>query len=254
MEEKVYVSVVIIVRNEERNLADCLSTVKWADEVVLFDDGSTDKTAEIAKEFGVKVLKGNFPNEGAKRNFAYSQARNRWVLSLDADERVTPELAKEITSLLKRKNIFHNGFSIPRRNYIGNYWIRYGGFYPAGQLRLFKKDAFSYEETTVHPRAFLKGSCGHLKSDLVHYSWKDFNHLFAKLNSQSDLEAKKILVKKKVSLGRYLYRAVDRFVRRYFVKKGYRDGFIGFIMAFSDSLYQLFSYAKYWEIRKNSKL
>ncbi len=251
MKDKVPVSVVVIAKNEEKNLLDCLSTVKWADEVILFDDGSTDKTAEIARELEAKVVKGNLANEGAKRNFAYGQARNEWVLSLDADERVSPELVTEITSLLKRKDIFHKGFSIPRRNYIGNYWIRHGGFYPAGQLRLFKKDVFSYEETTVHPRAFLKGSCGHLKSDLIHYSWKNFNHLFAKLNSQSDLEAKKMLNKKKVGMSHYLYRAIDRFVRRYFVKKGYRDGFIGFIMAFQDSLYQIFSYAKYWEMKRN---
>jgi glycosyltransferase involved in cell wall biosynthesis len=251
---KVRISVVIITKNEEANIADCLKSVfGWVDEIILVDDQSTDMTKQIAEKFTDKIFVRKMDNEGAHRNWAYAQASNLWVFSLDADERVTPELRDAIINLFKSEPEFQ-AYTVRRRNYLGDYWLRYGGEYPAAQLRLFRKDKFKYEEAEVHPRVFLEGGCGHLKADLIHYSWKDFGDFLAKLNRQTTLEAQKwYSTKRKMPLGKALWRVQDRFFRRYLHKKGYKDGFMGFMIACFDSVYQLMSYAKYWEMKKYAK-
>ena len=139
------VSVVVITKNEGARLAECLQSVSWADEIVVLDDESTDNTVEVAKSFGAKVHRRKMDIEGKHRNYAYSLARNEWVLSLDADERVTPELRQEILETLQGKPSC-NGYTIPRKNFVGNVWARYGGMYPSAQLRLFRKGIFRYDE------------------------------------------------------------------------------------------------------------
>jgi glycosyltransferase involved in cell wall biosynthesis len=251
---KLNLSVVILTKNEEKNIEDCLKSVYgWAEEIIVVDDESQDKTRQLAKKYTDKIFVRKMDIEGRHRNWAYSQAKNEWVLSLDADERVTEELKDEISKILSKDTEF-SGFTIPRRNFLGDYWVRWGGEYPSAQLKLFKKDKFRWEEVQVHPRAFLEGKCGHLKNDIIHYSWRNFEHFFDKINSQTTLEAKKwISTKRKMSGFHAFWRAVDRFFRRFIRKKGYKDGFYGFMIAFADSLYQILSYAKYREMRQNLK-
>lgn len=242
-------SVVVVTKNEEENIDLCLGSVHgWADEIVVVDDQSTDKTVELAGKFTDKVFHRKMDVEGAHRNWAYAQASNDWVLSLDADERVTPELREEISQIIARPE--HALYTIPRRNYIGNYWVKYGGQYPSAQLRLFRKGCFRYEETYVHPRAFSEGTTGHLKSDIIHHSYRDFAHFLQKLNGQTSLEAKKWAEDgRNIKMSKALWRAFDRFLRTYIRKKGYKDGFIGFMVAYFASVYQVMSYAKYWQIK-----
>jgi len=251
--EKTPLSVVVLTKNEESNIGDCLKSVEWADEIIIVDDFSTDKTSQIASGYTDKVYKRKMDNEGIHRNWAYSRARNKWVLSLDADELVTPELKKEIERLLNGKVDF-SAFSVPLRNYIGNHWVRYGGWYPAGKVRLFKKNEFKYEEVGVHPRVFIDGKCGHLKGDIIHKGYPDFAHFLDSLNRQTTLEAQKWVADGRImSLGRALRKAHDRFFKTFILKRGYRDGFVGFMVAFFASLYQIMSYAKYWELRKDTQ-
>ncbi len=253
MSDKTPLSCVVITKNEEANIEECLRSVYgWADEIIVVDDESSDRTLELAKRYANKVYSRKMDIEGRHRNWAYAQASNNWILSLDADERATDGLKREITEMLNKDTIFA-GFTIPRRNLLGSYWLRWGGQYPAAQLKLFRKDRFKWEEVQVHPRAFLDGKCGHLQNDIIHYSWRDFAHFFDKINSQSTLEAKKwIFTKRRMSLPHALWRTVDRFFRKFIRKKGYKDGFYGFIAALSDSLYQIMSYAKYWEMKRCS--
>jgi glycosyltransferase involved in cell wall biosynthesis len=191
--------------------------------------------------------------EGRHRNFAYAQAKNTWVLSLDADERATEELKREIKETLS-KHSEYNGFTIPRRNFIGDYWVRYGGWYPSPQLKLFKKDKFRYEEVGVHPRAFMDDPCGHLKSDIIHYSYKNLEDFIAKLNNQTTREAQKWFDQNKPMRAiRFLWRAADRFIRTYIGRKGYKDGFIGFVVAFNAAFYQIISYLKYQELARERR-
>lgn len=247
-------SVVILTKNEERNIKDCLeSVVGWADEILIIDDNSIDNTVAIARKYTDRIIVRKMDIEGRHRNFVYSQAKNLWVLSLDADERVTPELKNEIKDALK-VDTKYNGFTIPRRNFIGNYWVKYAGWYPSPQLKLFKKDKFRYEEVDVHPRAFMDDPCGHLKSDIIHYSYKNIEDFLNKLNNQTTREAQKWHAQNKpMHLGRFLWRTYDRFMRTYFTRKGYKDGFIGFSVSFFAGFYQFLSYLKYREIVKDNK-
>lgn len=245
-------SVVVLTKNEESCIASCLESVKWADEIIVVDDESTDKTVEIVKQYSAKVFHRKMDIEGKHRNWAYAQARNAWVLSLDADETVTPELKIEIEKAIESDEFV--AYDIPLRNFISNYWVRYGGWYPASKVRLFKKDKFRYEEAEVHPRAFADGACGHLKSDIVHRGYPDLEHFLNSVNRQSTLEAVKwINTGRKMTLLWATWRTVDRFFRRYFGKKAYKDGMYGFVIAYFDSLYQILSYVKFREMQNKNK-
>jgi glycosyltransferase involved in cell wall biosynthesis len=251
--EKNEIAVVILSKNESKNIRDCISSAKViSEEIIVIDDFSVDETVKIAESLGVTVLVKKMVNEGVHRNWAYSQARNLWVLSLDSDERVTPELQDEIKGInLNTCDLV--AFTIPRRNHIGNYWLKHGGQYPAAQLKLFRKDKFQYEEVQVHPRAFLEGKCGHLTKDIIHYSYRDFADFLNKLNKQTTLEAQKwIATGRKMSFGHALWRTIDRFFRKFIGKRGYRDGFMGFMLGVFDSIYQIISYAKYWELKRKN--
>jgi glycosyltransferase involved in cell wall biosynthesis len=247
-------SVVILTKNEEKNIRNCLkSVVGWADEILVVDDESTDSTVNIAREYTDRIISRKMDIEGRQRNFAYNQARNLWVLSLDADERVTDGLKSEIGQVIADQAQY-NGFTIPRRNYIGDYWVKYGGWYPSPQLKLFRKDKFRYEEVGVHPRAFMDDPCGHLKSDIIHYSYKNIEDFLNKLNNQTTREAQKWFAQNKpMRLGRFIYRSIDRFIRAYIGRKGYKDGVIGLSVAFFAGLYQFLSYLKYREIIRGNK-
>jgi len=254
MEMKAALTIVVLTKNEERRIEKCLASAVWADEIIVVDDGSVDRTVEIAKRYTDRIFTKRMEIEGAHRNWAYAQAKNLWVLSLDADEIITPELRDEIAEALSKKPQ-ENGFTIPRRNYIGDYWVKHGGWYPSPQLKLFRKDKFKYEEVEVHPGAFMDDPCGHLKSDIIHYSYRNFEDFLAKLNRQTTWEAKKWYDQNKpMRLVRFSWRTMDRFIRTYIVKRGYLDGHTGFMVAFFASLYQIISYAKYQElVREKNK-
>ena len=181
MPNKIALSVVVITKNEGTRLADCLKSVDWADEVIVVDDKSADDTVAVARAHGAKVFERAMDIEGKHRNYAYSLANHDWVFSLDADERVTPELKQEIIETLKN-NPSCNGYAVPRRNFVGNTWVRYGGMYPSAQLRLFRKGQFRYDEQAeVHPQAYMQDPRGTLKNDILHYTYRDFTDAIAKL-------------------------------------------------------------------------
>lgn len=242
------ISVVVITRNEGENVAECLKSVLWADEIVVLDDNSTDDTHRIAKLYTDKVFSRRMDVEGIHRNYAYSLARNNWVLSLDADERVTKELAEELKTAFRGESA-HKAYTIPIRTFIGDRWIRYGGWYPAPKVRLFDKRFFKYEEAEVHPRVFIQGTCGHLTKDIIHYSYRDFHDFFESLNNQTTLEAKKwFSQKRKIGFLKMCRKFLDRFLKSYILKQGYRDGLLGFVVSYGSGLYQFMSYVKYREM------
>lgn len=251
---KLPLSVVVLTKNEEKNIAECLESVfGWVDEIIIVDDESTDKTVAIAQKWADKILHRRMDNEGRHRNWAYAQARSEWVLSLDADEMVSPALKEELFTVLAMTK-FH-AFSIPLRNYIGNYWVRYGGWYPAGKLRLFQKSRFKYEEVEVHPRVFLDGETGHLQKDIIHKGYPDFAHFLASQNRQTTLEAQKwIRTGRHMSFGQACWRTIDRFFRHFLGKQGFRDGLIGLKVAMLASRYQAVSYMKYLKMKRGQSV
>ena len=251
---KVPISVVIIAKNEEDNMQDCLNSVKgWADEIIVVDDNSTDRTAAISREHGALILARTMDNEGIHRNWAAAQARHEWVLYLDADERVTPELQQEIDTVLPSTT--HVAFSIPFRTYIGSYWVNHSGWYPGSKTRMVRKSRFRYEEAKVHPRVFYDGTCGHLTKDIIHYGYPDLAHFLASLNRQTSLEAQKwVDTGRKMSMLTGFWRTIDRFFRSYIGRRGWKGGFMGFVIAYFSSLYEIMSYIKYYEIVRGIKV
>jgi len=260
--KKNLLTVIILTKNEEERISDCIdSVVGWADEIIVFDDESRDRTKEIAESKGAKVFVKKMEVEGTHRNWAYGHATCEWVLSLDADERMTSELKDEITEKIAL-NPKEDAFTMPRKNYIGDYWIRGGGLYPAAQLKLFRKDKFKWEEVEVHPRAFLddRENYGHLKKDMIHYSYRDWSDFLSKSNRQTTLEAKKwynVYLEKpgkaryKMNVYHAVWRGLNRFRSAFINRRGYIDGFIGFMIAYFACLYQIISCAKFWELYKN---
>lgn len=252
--ETIPVSVVIIAKNEEQRLEDCLRSVRWAREIIVLDDMSTDRTVDIARQYTDKIYQRPMDVEGRQRNFAYEKATQDWILSLDADERVTPELVKEIRSVCTNAPNPHTCYAVPIKTFIGTEWIRGAGYYPAAKARLFRRGKFRYEEAGIHPRAIYEGSCGMLKGDILHYSCQNLEQWIGKFNRETTLEAQKwILDGRRVTLAASLRKTIDRFLKNYFLKQGYRFGFHGFLMSVFHGLYQLFAYAKYREMKQRGR-
>lgn len=251
--EKIPMSVVIIAKNEQDNIENCLKSVSWANELIVVDDYSSDDTVNIARQFTDKIFLRKMENEGVHRNYAYSMARNNWVLSIDADERASEGMKKELETFFKTKQK-DIAYSFPIKTYIGNRWIRYGGWYPADKIRLFDKRFFKYEEAEVHPGVRLDGTWGRLKSDIVHYSYGNFHDYFASLNNQTTLEAKKwFRERRKIGFLKMQRKFIHRFLKSYIQCQGFRDGLVGFMIAYGGGLYQLMSYVKYREMLQNEK-
>lgn len=249
-DDKFPISVCMIVKNEERRLEDALNSVSWAKEIVIIDDESTDNTVAIARRYTDKIIRRKMDIEGRQRNFSFENASQKWILTMDADERVSPELAQSIQETLS-KETEHTGFDLPVKTFIGKRWVKGAGYYPARKLRVFQKGKFKYEETRVHPRVHLEGTSGELQGDLMHYSCENFTQYITKFNRETSLEAEKwIRDNRKVSLPNILRKTVDRFLKYYFLKGGISDGFLGYFMSTFHSLYQLHSYAKYWEMTR----
>jgi len=253
MSKKAPLSIVIITKNEAERLEDCLKSVSWANDIIVLDDLSIDNTAKIARKYTDRVYERRMDVEGRHRNYGYSLAKNEWVFSLDADERITDELREELKHFLK-KEAEHVVFTVPIKAFIGERWVRHGGWYPGRKVRLFRKDNFKYEEVKVHPRVFYEGSCGHLKHPILHYSYKNFHEFIESLNKQTTLEAEKWFDEKRViGTGKALRKTCDRFLKAYILKKGFLDGLTGFMFAMAAGLYQIFSYAKYQEMLRKEK-
>jgi glycosyltransferase involved in cell wall biosynthesis len=254
-------SVVIVARNEEKRLPDCVASVRdYVDEIVVVDDQSTDNTRELAASLGAKVFSRKMENEGRHRNWAYAQATGEWVFSVDADERPTPELMREMRQAIADTE--HTHFCIPFKNYIGKRWVRRGGWYPAPKVKLFKRGFFKYAEVQVHPPIITEGTCGRLNNDVLHYSYRDWEDFFRKTNILSTLEAQKwydLSLKDpkkagaKMNLVHALWRTFDRFFRHFVVKQGFRDGLVGLMVAYGASMYQLISYVKYVELKERER-
>lgn len=247
------ISIVIIAKNEEARIEDALKSARWADEIVVVDDMSTDRTVEIARKYTDKIFTRKMVVEGRHRNWANSQATGDWVISIDCDERITPELAKEIRETVNEEGKDYEGFNLPIKSFIGKRWIRYGGYYPAAKLRMFRKGALKYDEDQeVHPRVYFKGKTKTFKGDVEHYHVKDFTHYLRKFNRETSLEAKKwVIDKRKISFPKVLRKMSTRFIKYYFMAKGYKDGILGLVMCHFHGFYQLISYFKYREMIAN---
>lgn len=254
--ERVPLSVVILTKNEERNIKDCLESVfGWADEIIVIDDESVDRTVEIVQRYTDKVFIKKMDIEGRHRNWAASKAKNDWVLMIDADERVTPELQEEIDEILSKNDKKIVAYWIPQKAYLGSKWLRYGGW-NAPHIKFYNKNYLKWKEDlaeVVHCGIEIKkGFQGrNLRSYLIHYNYKNIESFISKVNRQTTLQAIKwYLQGRKMSLLHGAWRSLDRFWRRYVRKKGYRDGYYGFVAAVLSGFYEFAAYSKLREIRE----
>ena len=244
-------SVVIITYNEEENIRACLESVKWAEEIVIVDAFSSDKTAEIAREFTSKVFQNRWTNFSKQKNLALAKASNEWVLNIDADERATSELKQEILAILNSERQSFDGYYIPIRNHYLGKWIRHCGWYPDYHLRLFRRGKGRFNERIIHESVVVEGRKGYLKSDLRHYSYKDLSDHLSKIDKFSSLAAQEMFTHdKRARVFELLFRPLVKFIKMYLIKRGYLDGVYGLIISIMGSFYVFTKYLKLWELSK----
>lgn len=242
-------SVIIITKNEGLNIRACLESVAWADEIVVVDSGSDDDTVSIAREFTPHVYVRDWPGFGAQKNRALDYATKEWVLSVDADERVTPGLREEIRAVLATNQA--EGYKIPRHSSFCGRFINHSGWRPDYVLRLFRRDKGRFSDALVHESVQFDGRIAKLKQSLLHYSYRDFEDVLAKLNSYSSAAAKMAARKgKRGSLSQAIVHGVWAFIRTYFLRAGFLDGREGFMLAVMNAENSYYRYIKLWFSQK----
>jgi len=245
-------SVIIITHNEEENLPRCLQSVKWADEVVVVDSHSTDRTPQIAADHGCVYFDLDWSGFGAAKQAALDRATGDWVLSIDADEAVSDELGTSIAGVVKG-NHSYSGFEMPRcTNFLGR-WIRHCGWYPDYILRLFRRDSGRFNQAVVHESIAVKGPIGRLAGDLLHYSYPNLEKYFTKSNRYTTLGAEEAFRHgKRAGMADLLFRPPISFFKHYIQKAGFLDGPQGLLVSSLSAAAVFNKYAKLWHLEKQA--
>ncbi len=236
--------IAIITKNAAAHLDACLAALTWADRIVVLDSGSTDNTLDIARSHGAEIHQTpDWPGFGPQKNRCLALLDTDWILALDADEVLTPELIDEIRSTLAEPQA--DVYALPRlSNYCGR-WIRHSGWHPDFVSRLFKRGTSRYSEDLVHERLIFTGSAIRLQNHMLHYSFDDLDQVLAKVNSYSTAGAKQRQLRgQQASLGKALWHGLLAFVRSYILRRGFMDGREGFILAVSNAEGTYYRYLK----------
>ena len=258
------ISVCLATFNEEKNIRDCLESVKWADEIVIVDGTSSDKTVEIASSIGrsasgqkkpkIKIIVRENPLMfHINKQKAFEAASGDWILYLDADERVTPKLRDEILKVINHQSSVtshqYNGFWIPRKNIIFGKWIKHTGWYPDHQLRLFKRGRAYLPCQSVHEQPKLSGKAGYLKNPLLHYNYQTVSQFIRKLNILYTENDKNVFLAegKKIKWQDAIRFPFNEFLKRFFKEKGYKDGLHGLVLSILQAFSIFVTFAKIWE-------
>ena len=247
-------SVILITKNEEANLKECLESVSFANEIIVVDSQSNDKTQEIAQSFGAKLeITSDWPGFGPQKNRALNLATQKWVLSIDADERVTPALKQEILAVISSKDPA-NCYAIPRSSWYCGRFMKHSGWYPDYVDRLFKRGTAKFSDHLVHERLLPDGSVAKLKNHFLHYSFKDFSQVLKKVDAYSTASAEQAYLKgKRSSVGKAIGHGLWAFIRTYFLRLGFLDGSQGLALAISNAEGTYYRYIKIWLIEQSGK-
>jgi glycosyltransferase involved in cell wall biosynthesis len=239
--------VVVVTRNEEERIRVCLESVAWADELIVVDAESEDKTASIARELTDHVIVRPWPGYAAQKNFGIEQARARFILSLDADETVSPALRAEIERVVEADGPA-DGYEVPRRNIFWGRWVRHGGLYPDWQVRLFRRGRGRFGVRAVHESVAVDGTVARLTGHLEHRSYRDVADFLARADRYSTLAAEDWMAQgRRVRVWDFVLRPLGRFLSMYVVGRGFLDGWRGFLLAALYAYYVLIRSAKVWE-------
>lgn len=238
-------SVIIITKNEENAIGECLASVNWADEVIVVDSGSTDKTVEICKSYGAKVLTtDDWPGFGRQKNRALNLASNEWVLSIDADEKISKQLRDEIQNAINDNEV-NVAFRMPRNSSYCGQFILHCGWRPDYVTRLFPKVGAKFSDDLVHERILFEGEIKTLKEPLLHISYIDLEEVLDKTNRYSSDGAAMLYAQgRNSSLSKAILHGFWAFVRTYFLRLGFLDGRMGFILAISNAETTYYRYLK----------
>jgi len=246
----VKLSVTLITLNEEQNIRRTLESVNWADEIIVLDSGSTDGTVAICREYTDKVFPQQWLGFSGQKNAAIDRATGEWVLSLDADEPVEAELADEIREIIASPNAL-DGYRIPRKTFFLGKWIRYGGWYPDLNLRLFQRGKGRFEVRLVHEAVKVSGTVGTTRHAILHYAYPDLTSYLDTINRYStlavDVMAVKGIDRGKTGVLNILFRPLLTFLYRYIVRRGFLDGKHGLVLNIFHAVYVFSKYAKAWE-------
>jgi glycosyltransferase involved in cell wall biosynthesis len=245
-------SVIIITKNEALNIRECLESVKWADEIIVVDSGSTDDTVAICHEYTAHIYSHDWPGFGVQKNRALSYATGEWVLSLDADERVTPELHAEIVAVINNGSL--DGYEIPRLSSFCGRYMHHSGWYPDYVNRLFRRGHGRFTDDLVHERVIISGTLGRLKHNLLHESFRDLAQLLGKMNHYSSAGAEMMTQKgRDASLSQAIFHGLWAFIRSYFLRAGFLDGREGFMLAVSTAEGTYYRYVKRLLMQKRGR-
>ncbi|MBI5437419.1 MAG: glycosyltransferase family 2 protein [Nitrosomonadales bacterium] len=246
-------SVIIITKNEAANIRACLESVAWADEIIVVDSNSTDTTPEICKELGAQVYVHDWPGFGAQKNRALGYATHDWVFSIDADERVTPELRASIEAVLHNETDTCAAYRISRLSSYCGRFMRHSGWYPDHIVRLFRRDAARFSDDLVHEQLRVEGQIGQLDGELLHYAFTDTEEVLQKVNHYSSAGAAMMQRRgRQTTLTGAVLRGLWSFIRTYFLRAGFLDGREGFMLAVSNAEGTYYRYLKLMLLNKKS--
>ena len=253
------ISAFVITFNEEIHIQACLESLSFCDEIVVIDSFSSDKTVEIAESFGAKVIQREWPGYRAQKAFGLSQVENRWVLNIDADERVSPELRGRIFEVLEGRHLGTPenpvvGFALNRVVFHLGRWWRSGGWYPEYRLRFFLKEEVRWGGRDPHEKPITDGRVERLEGELLHYTYKDLDDQFKRLLNFATVAAEEAhLAGKRAGFFDIFFKPMLRMFKFFVIKKGFLEGTAALIVTGAEGMYTFMKYAKLWEIEFNKK-
>lgn len=247
------VTVTVITLNASQHIRQCLESVRWADEIVIVDSGSTDDTLTIAREFTDRIVHHDWVGYGPQKQFAVSQAKHNWILSIDADESLSPELVGNIRRVLQESPTF-NAYNLRRCNQFMGRWLKHGEGYPDLVLRLFDRRHACWSDDVIHEKVIYDDHVGELAGDLLHRSEKGIAAYLEKQNHYTSLQAEKLYEQGvRTGIAQLLFSPAVRFIKFYFIRRGFLDGLPGLVHIMIGCFNSFIKYAKLMEFNRRSR-
>lgn len=241
-------SVIVITKNEAEHISRCLASVNWADEIIVLDSGSDDNTVDLCRTYTDKVFVTDWPGFGLQKQRALDKAQGDWILSIDADEVVTPELRAEIENAFQQEQ--YNGYEIPRLSSYCGRKMRHGGWWPDYVLRLFRRDCGQFTDSIVHESIIVQGQIGRMRSPLLHDAFVNLNEVLHKVNCYSSLGAEMLYQRGvRSSLSKAILKGLWTFIRTYWLKAAILDGRQGLMLSISNAEGAYYKYLKLLELQ-----
>jgi glycosyltransferase involved in cell wall biosynthesis len=253
MNDKIPVSVYVLTSNNRRTIERCLNSLYWAEELVIVDSFSNDGTYEICQRYTDKVFQREWKGHCDQYQYAADLTTKDWIMFVDADEEISPELVEEIRMELARGARGLDGFIVYRRTYYLGKWIQHGGWYPDYEIRLYRKEKGRWEGG-LHAKVVVNGKVDFLKNHYLHYTYRDISDQIQTIDKYSRIAAEDMFRSgEKFSLFKLLFHPSFRFIKEYIMKSGFRDGLPGLVIIVSTMYYVFIKYAKLWELEKSLK-